>query len=142
MVSNVLCIENIKINNRSFPSRNSLYNWKDDISVGSRLWEHTKGMLKVKVLVTQSCPTLCDPMDHSSPGSSPRGILQATVLEWVAIPFSMGSSRPRDWSQVSHIASGFFTIWATREAPWEGCCITIHGVRKDVSGQMAYDLSS
>ena len=41
---------------------------------------------KVKVLVTQSCPTLCDPMDCSQPGSSVHGILQARVLEWVAIP--------------------------------------------------------
>jgi len=43
------------------------------------------------VLVTQSCPTLCDPKDCSPPGSSVHGILQARILEWVAIPFSMGS---------------------------------------------------
>ena len=49
----------------------------------------------VKVLVTQSCPTLCDSMDCSSPGSSVHGILQARALEWVAFPFSRGSSRPR-----------------------------------------------
>ena len=48
------------------------------------------------VLVAQSCPTLCDPIDCISPGSSVHGILQARVLEWVAIPFSRGSSRPRD----------------------------------------------
>ena len=52
--------------------------------------------LKVKVLVTQSCPTLCDPMNCSPPGSSVHGILQARILEWVAIAFSRGSSRPRD----------------------------------------------
>ena len=46
--------------------------------------------------VTQSCPTLCDPMDCSLPGSSIHGIFQARVLEWVAISFSRGSSRPRD----------------------------------------------
>ena len=46
----------------------------------------------VCVLVAQSCPTLCDPMDHSLLGSSVLGILQARLLEWVAIPFSMGSS--------------------------------------------------
>ena len=45
-----------------------------------------------------------------------HGILQARILEWVAIPFSRGSSQPRDWTQVSLIASGFFTSWATREA--------------------------
>ena len=44
------------------------------------------------------------------------GILQARILEWVAIPFSRGSSQPRDQTQASHIAGGFFTSWATREA--------------------------
>ena len=46
--------------------------------------------------VTQSCPTLCDPVDCSPPGSSVHGILQARILEWVAISFSLGSSQPRD----------------------------------------------
>ena len=49
----------------------------------------------------QSCPTVWDPMDHSPPGSSVHGILQARVLEWVAISFSRGSSRLRDWTCVS-----------------------------------------
>ena len=44
------------------------------------------------------------------------GILQARILEWVAFPFSRGSSQPRDQTQVSRIAGGFFTSWATREA--------------------------
>ena len=60
--------------------------------------------------------TLCDPMDCSLPGSSVHGILQARILEWVAIPFSRGSSGPRDWTWVSCIAGRFFTIWAMREA--------------------------
>ena len=47
----------------------------------------------VFVSVTQSCPTLCDPMDGSLPGSSVRGILEARILEWVAIPFNRGSSQ-------------------------------------------------
>ena len=51
--------------------------------------------VKVKLLIAQSCPTLCDFMDYSSPGSSVHGILQARILEWVAIPFSRGSSQPR-----------------------------------------------
>ena len=72
--------------------------------------------MKVKMLVAQSCPTLCNPKDRSPPGSSVHGILQARVLECVAIPFSRGSSRPRDWTQVSCIAGRFFTVWATREA--------------------------
>ena len=49
------------------------------------------------VLVIQSCPTLCDPMGCSPPGSSIHGLLQARILEWVAISFSRGSSQPRDW---------------------------------------------
>ena len=57
-----------------------------------------------QVKVAQLCPTLCDPMDHTV-----HGILQARILEWVAIPFSRGSSQPRDQTQVSHIAGGFFT---------------------------------
>ena len=67
-------------------------------------------------LVAQSCPTLCDSMDCSLPVSSAHGIFQARIREWVAIPFSRGSSQPRDWTQVSCIVGRFFTIWATREA--------------------------
>ena len=51
--------------------------------------------------VAQSCPTLCHPMDCSPPGSSAHGILQARILEWVAISFSRGSFRPKDWTHVS-----------------------------------------
>ena len=65
------------------------------------------------VLAAQWCLTFCDPMDWSLPGSPVHEILQARILEWVAIPFSRGSSRPRNWTQVSCIASKFFTIWAT-----------------------------
>ena len=61
------------------------------------------GSVCVCVLVIWLCPALCDPMDCSPPGSSVRGILQASVLEWIAIPFSMGSSWPRDWTWGSHI---------------------------------------
>ena len=61
-------------------------------------------------LVTKSCQSLCDPMDCSPPGSSVHGILQARILEWVAISFSRGSSRPKDQTQVSLIAGRFFTI--------------------------------
>ena len=60
--------------------------------------------------VVQSCPTLCDPMNCSLPGSSVHGIFQARILEWVAISFSRGSSRPRDRTQVSHIVGRHFTI--------------------------------
>ena len=73
------------------------------------------GSLKVKILVAQSCPTLCNPMHYSLPGSCVHGISQTRILEWVAISFSRGSSQPRDQTQVSCIAGRFFTIWATRE---------------------------
>ena len=66
--------------------------------------------------VSQSCPTLCNPMDCSPPGSSVHGILQARILEWVAIPFSRVSFRPRDQTHVPCITSSFFTIWVIREA--------------------------
>ena len=65
--------------------------------------------------VAQSCPTLCDPMDCSPPGSSVHGISQAWILEWVAVSFSRGSSWPRDRTRVSRIVGRRFTVWATRE---------------------------
>ena len=71
---------------------------------------HSFHMVASEVKVTQSCPTLCYPMDYTV-----HGILQARILKWVAIPFSRGSSQPRDQSQVSCIAGGFFTSWATGE---------------------------
>ena len=64
----------------------------------------------MKVKLAHLCPTLWDPMDYRV-----HGILQAKTLEWVVIPFSRGSSQPRAWTQVSRIAGGFFTSWATRE---------------------------
>ena len=57
-----------------------------------------------EVKVAQSCPTLCDPLDYTV-----LGVLQARILEWIAFPFSRGSSQPRDRTQVSYIAGGFFT---------------------------------
>ena len=64
----------------------------------------------------QSCSTLCGPVVYSQPGSSVHGILQARVLEWVAILFSRVSCQPSDRTLVSCTAGGFFTVWATREA--------------------------
>ena len=74
--------------------------------------------LDLECEVAQSCPTLCDPMDCSLPGSSVHGIFQATVLEWIAISFPKGSSQPRDRTQVSHIIDRRFTVWVTREVTW------------------------
>ena len=67
----------------------------------------------VCVLVAQLCPTLCDPTDCSPPGFSVHGILQARILEWIAIPFSRGTSQPRNRTLVSCMAGRFFTVWAT-----------------------------
>ena len=71
------------------------------------------------VLVVQLCATLCDPKDCNLPSFFVHGVLQARILEWVVIPSPGESSRPRDWTHVSCIASitgRFFTGWATRDA--------------------------
>ena len=71
---------------------------------------HLQKRAKVKVNA-KLCPTLCNPMDYIV-----HGIFQARILEYVAFPFSRGSSQPRDWTQLPHIAGGFFTSWATSKA--------------------------
>ena len=75
---------------------------------------------EVKLRVAQSCPTLCEKMDYTV-----HGILQARILEWVAVPFSRRSFQPRDQTQISLIAGGFFTTWTRREVILE--FYTIHG---------------
>ena len=90
------------------------------------LWIFYKWSLKALIsycvcaacLVGQSCLTLCDSVDYSPPGFSVHEILQARILEWAAIPFSRGSSPPRDWTGIYCIAGRFFIIWATREAQY------------------------
>ena len=93
--------------------------------------------LHVKSL--SSCPTVCNPMDCSPPGFSVRGILQARILEWIAICFSRRSSQPRDQTQVSCIAGRFFTYWATWVSElvkvaqscltlWDTMHYTVHGI--------------
>ena len=72
----------------------------------------------------QSCPASCNHMEHSPPGSSVHGILQARILEWVVMPSFKGSSQPRNCTCISCIASRFFTQWATWEA---------HQIRSDQS---------
>ena len=71
----------------------------------------------MKVKVAHSCWTLCDRMDYGEV----YGILQDRILEWVTMPFSRGSSQPRDWTLVSHIAGGFFTSWDPGELK-SPCC--------------------
>ena len=67
-------------------------------------------------LVAQSCLTLCNSMDYSITGSSVHGISQTRILEWDAMPSSRDKAQPRDRTQVSCIAGGLFTSWATRKA--------------------------
>ena len=76
--------------------------------------------------ITQSCPTLCNPMDCSLPRFSVHGIFQARIPEWVAISFSRGSSQPRDRTQVSCIVGRSFTVWATREVINLQSLVTTH----------------
>ena len=93
-------------------------NVNNDIGRMWSLWcqQLQQTLKEVKVLVAQSSPTLCNTVDYSPPGSLVHGLLQARILEWITIPFSRGSSWPREWTQVSCLSGGFFTIWAT----WEG----------------------
>ena len=78
------------------------------------------GFWFVALLVTKLCLTLCDPMDFSPPASSVHGILQARILQWVAMPFSRGSSWPRDWTHVFCIGRWVLYHWAI-------CCV--HSLR-------------
>ena len=89
-------------------------NCKDLIEETKKRWqEYTEKGKESEV--AHLCLTICDPMDCNLPGSSAHGIFQARALECIAIFFCKGSSRPRDRSQVSHIAGRCFTVWATRE---------------------------
>ena len=85
------------------------------ITAHPKLTQHCKSTMYV--LVPQSCLALSDPMGCSLPGSSVHRNLQASILEWVAVPFSRGSSWPRDWTQDSRIAGEFLP-----SEPWVGVC--------------------
>ena len=73
-----------------------------------------------RVSISQSCLTLWDPLDCSLPGSSIHGIFQARILEWIAISFSRGSSRPSHRIQVSLVAGALFTLYllSYQGSPW------------------------
>ena len=93
----------------------NMYKGSDQLKKKNLLWclvfkfqECPRKVSEVKV--AQLCPTIFNPMDYIV-----HGILQGRILEWIAIPFSKGSSQLRDWTQVSCIAGRFFNIWATRE---------------------------
>ena len=100
----------------------------DLIFQGFRIHIWTMGIVLAtegsEVLVAQLCVTLLDPTGCSLLGSPVHGILQARILGRMAISFSRGSSRLRDWTQLSCIAGRFFTIWATRKLLWS----TLNGV--------------
>ena len=70
----------------------------------------------VVVLVPKLCPTLCDSMDYSLPGSFVHGITQARILELVAISFSRGSFQLRDWTRISYTGRWILYHWATKKA--------------------------
>ena len=84
-----------------------LCSWSEELK--DELWNPANKVSRLtERLITQVGPTLCNPMDYSPPGSSVCGVLQARILEWVAIPFSSGSSRSRDRIWVSCTAGRFF----------------------------------
>ena len=97
-------------------------------------------MLCVHAQSLQLCPTLCNPMHSSPPGSSVLGILQARILEWVAMPSSWGSSWPKDWiciSCISCIVGGFFTYVLNSViflcSTWDPClCTVIYNMSLDI----------
>ena len=92
-------------------------------SSNSRIYFTLKNLVSLPVVTAaaaakslQSCLTLCDPIDSSPHVSSLPGILQARMLEWVTVPSFRGSSQPRNWTQVSYNAGGFFTLQVTAAA--------------------------
>ena len=97
-----LKLESILFKSNEYPIYSSMMNIIN-------LFIHIYKYMKVKV--THSCPSLWNPMVYRV-----HGILQARILEWVVFPFSRGSSQPRDQTQASHVAGGFFISWTTREA--------------------------
>ena len=92
--------------------------------------------------VAQSCPTLCESMDCSLPGSSLHGILQARVLGWIAISFSRESSQPRDQTRVSRIPGRCFNLWATSEAHWTGILLGPLGRKKKRNADVKLSLNA
>ena len=82
------------------------------------LWSEVKwkSLSRVQLLVTHGLFTPGNSLGQNTGVCIVHGILQARLLEWVPCPFSMGSTQPRDWTQVSHIAGKFFTVWTARGA--------------------------
>ena len=98
---------------QSYPKYHCKTNMRETFPCGFSISPWLEGLNKIPIcLVTQSCLTLCSPVDCSPPGSSVCEILQARILGWVAISSSRGSSRPRDQTLISWIAGRFFAPWA------------------------------
>ena len=113
-ICSVMLPTNSDIFNSFLPIETPFISFSYSFLKKKKIWLLWLGIQRVKVLVTQSCPTLYDPMDCSPSGSSVHGVLQARILGWVVISFSRGFSWPRNWTQCSCITGRFFTIWATR----------------------------
>ena len=105
----VSCVSNWQVD--SFPLAPLLFFILSSIFTWEALFFTIKECSRKKVLVIQSCPTLCDPLGYSLQGSSAHEILQARILEWVAIPSSRRSSQHKDWTQFSCIAGRFFPVY-------------------------------
>ena len=92
--------------------------WRESLA-GSRAlgpWCHPSAVPNGQCAASLNVSTLWDPMDCSPPGSSVHGVLQARMLEQITMPSSREPSQPRDWTRVSRIAHGFFTVGAAGEA--------------------------
>ena len=90
------------------PYRKTFFHLLNDVLASNHLFEQVWSESVSHSVKSDSC----EPMTYSPPGSSVHEILQVRILEWAALSFSRGSSRPRDWTWVSHIAGRFFTVWA------------------------------
>ena len=115
----------------------SLHIWGQEVFLLS-LYIFTFAINLKIMLIIQSCSTHCIPWDCSPPGFSFHGILQVRILQWVAIPFSRGSSRPKDQSQVSCITGRFFNSLSNQRRP-----ISLKRVqmsKQDTSGGRIHDL--
>ena len=86
------------------------FRWKDKFGPCYLILAINESEIEIESEVAHLCPTLCDSVDCSQPGSSVHGILQARILEWVAISLSRGSSQPRDRTRVSCTVGRRFTI--------------------------------
>ena len=95
-----------------YPSKAVIFSLKfspHNVNIDVRFVLKFRGHACIHAKLLQLCLTLCNSMDYNLPGSSVHGILQARILDWVAMPSSRGSSQPRDWTCGSCISGGFFT---------------------------------